>query len=261
MSLKRYAARTVLPVLNSLARIVSLKVVTLGTPNRDFEGFLRHLGALGMRFGTVIDVGIAFGTPGLYRANAGAAFHFVEPVPACKPVLDALVREHGGFAHSVAAGATDGSIDFFVHPDTSGSSSLRQLEGEFFDGQKVTVPVRRLDGLISQPLARPSLLKIDTQGAELDVLAGAEGIMSQIDVVIIEVSFHQFRAGAPELHEVVGRMAELGFRAYETLEGHYRAADNAQAQVDIAFVREDSPLRRVKSYFTDDQARAYLGQA
>jgi FkbM family methyltransferase len=260
MSFKQFAVEHVLPVINRVASLVSLKVVTRSTPNRDFDSFLRHLGTLGYKFGTVIDVGIAFGTPGLYTANAGAVFHFVEPVPACRPVLEALVREHGGHAHPVAAGERDGSIDFFVHPDTSGSSTKRQYEGEFFDGEKVTVPVRRLDSLISRPLQRPALLKIDTQGAELEVLAGAGQLMDEIDVVIIEVSFHQFREGAPELHEVVAQMAALGFRAYETLEGHYRAVDNAQAQVDIAFVRNDSRLRAVKSYFSDEQAKAYMAR-
>jgi FkbM family methyltransferase len=247
-------------LINRVANMASLKVVTMGTPNRDFDAVLGHLRRLDIRFRTVIDVGIAFGTPALYRNCPGANFYFIEPVPTCKPVLDALVRAHGGQAFNVAAGAQDGTVEFFVHPDTSGSSTRRQLEGEFFDGQRVSVPVRRLDSMVTLPLARPSLLKIDTQGAELDVLAGAGAVLDQIDVIIIEVSFHQFRDAAPEFDEVVTRMAQLEFRTYETLEGHYRAADNAQAQVDIAFVRHDSALRRTKTFFTAEQAEQYLRQ-
>ena len=183
------------------------------------------------------------GTPTLYASNPGAKFFLVEPVPSCKPLLDDLAKRLGGVAFNVAAGAVDGTLDLFVHPDVSGSSTLRQLEGEYFDGERVSVPVRRLDSLIPRPLARPSLLKIDTQGAELEVLAGAAELLSELDVVIIEASFHQFRESAPEFHDIVIRMAELGFRGYEILEGHFRSADNALAQVDIAFVRADSPLR------------------
>ena len=36
-------------------------------------------------------------------------------------------------------------------------------------------------------------------------------------------------------------------------------ADNALAQVDVAFVRKDSPLRAVKTFFTPDQAQRYAG--
>ena len=117
----------------------------------------------------------------------------------------------------------------------------------------------RSAGYILPNLARPSLLKIDTQGAELEVLKGATGLLDQIDVIIIEVSFHEFRQGAPEFHDIVIRMAELGYRGYEILEGHYRAADGALAQVDLAFVRIDSPLRTEKAFFTESQAKRYLG--
>lgn len=260
-SIKHRVARLVLPLINRIAAIASLKVVTAGTPNRDFTAFFEHLRKLGIRFCTVIDVGVAFGTPAVYASNAGAKFYLIEPVPSCKPELDKIAQRLGGEAFNVAAGAADGSMDFFVHPDVSGSSTKRQLEGSYFDGQHIQVPVRRLDSLIPQPIVRPCLLKIDTQGAELEVLDGATGILGEVDVVIIEVSFHQFRDGAPEFHEVVGRMSELGFCAYETLEGHLRTVDNALAQVDIAFVRENSPLRQHKTFFSPEQARRYLQKA
>lgn len=261
ISLKRTAAKVLLPAINKLARLASLKVVPLSRPNRDFPGFFAHLRCLGVEFKSVIDVGVAFGSPTLYASMPTAKFYLVEPVPACKPLLEDLSRRLDAQTFNVAAGAADGTLDFFVHPDVSGSSAYRQLEGAFFDGERVSVPVRRLDSLINKPLARPSLLKIDTQGAELEVLAGASGLLDDIDVVIIEVSFHEFREGAPEFHDIVIRMDKLGFRCYEVLEGHYRSADNALAQVDLAFVRHDSKLREIKSFFTDAQAQRYLDRS
>lgn len=259
MSLKHQAARLLLPAINKIAGLVSLKVVPKTTPNRDFPAFFAHLRRLGVEFASVIDVGIAFGSPTIYASTPKARFYLVEPVPSCKPLLDELARQLDAQTFNVAAGSADGAMDFYVHPDVSGSSAYRQHEGEFFDGQRVSVPVRRLDSIIPTPLARPSLLKIDTQGAELEVLTGATGLLDQIDVVIIEVSFHEFRQGAPEFHDIVIRMAELGYRGYEILEGHYRAADGALAQVDLAFVRSDSTLRAEKAFFTAAQAKRYLG--
>lgn len=258
MTLKHTAAKLLLPTINKLANLVSLKIVPLSTPNRDFTAFFAHLRRQGMEFKSVIDVGIAFGSPTLYTSIPQAKFYLVEPVPGCKPLLENLAQHLNAEIFNVAAGSTDGSMEFFVHPDVSGSSAYKQLEGTFFDGEKVTVPVRRLDSLIHTPLARPSLLKIDTQGAELEVLAGATGLLDQIDMLIIEVSFHEFREGAPEFHDIVIRMAELGFRCYEVLEGHYRSADNALAQVDLVFVKPDSKLRVVKTFFTESQAKGYL---
>ena len=97
------------------------------------------------------------------------------------------------------------------------------------------------------------------RGVEFEVLAGATGLLDQIDVVIIEASIHEFRPGAPEFHDSVIRMAELGYRGFEILERHYRSADGAPAQVDLAFVRNDSTLRAEKAFFTAAQAKRYLG--
>lgn len=259
MSFKHPAARVLLPAINKLAGLVSLKVVPRTTPNRDFPAFFAHLRRLGIEFASVIGVGIAFGSPTLYASTLKAHFYLVEPVPSCKSVLDELARRLNAKTFNVAAGAASGTMVSSVHPDVSGSSAYRQHEREFFDGERISVPVQRLDSIITEPLARPSLLKIGILGAELEVLAGATGLLDQIDVVIIEVSFHEFRHGAPEFHDIVIRMAELGFRGYEALEGHYRAADGASAQVDVAFVRCDSPLRRVKAFFSESQAKSYLG--
>ena len=249
-----------MPKINWILAFLSVKLVTLATPNRNFSAFFKHLESKGIKFMTVIDVGIAFGSPSIYKSIPDAMYYLIEPVPACKPFLEKLSNQLNSKIFNVAAGSYNGEMDFFVHEDISGSSSYKQLEGKFFDGEFCKVPVRRLDGLISDPISRPSLLKIDTQGAELEVLSGATGILSEIDVLIIEVSFHEFRSGAPEFHDIVFRMHDLGYRCYEVLEGHYRYVDNALAQVDLVFVKEDSELRKIKSFFNDDQAKQYLNK-
>lgn len=247
-----------LPLINKFLHPFSLKLNTANTPTRTFNEFFSHLERLKMEIRTVIDVGVAFGTPGIYKSLPGAKFYLVEPVPSCKPLLEKLCRELNAEAFNVAVGDIDGTMDFFVHSDISGSSAFRQIEGADFDGVKQEVPVRRLDSLIVAPLQRPALLKIDTQGAELKVLAGAGHILDEIDVIILEVSLHQFRHGVPEFYEIVAAMHELGFVCYDILDGEYRALDKALAQIDLAFVRKDSELRREKGFFAPDQAAKYL---
>ena len=57
---------------------------------------------------------------------------------------------------------------------------------------------------------------------------------------------------------VVQAMVAAGFRCYEVLEGHYRSVDNALAQVDLVFVPEQSALRSVKTFFSQQQVEASL---
>ena len=255
---KIWIVRWILPIINRFLKILSLKLVTLRTPNRDFTAFFVHLKKRGFYFQTIIDVGVGFGTPALYKANPNAQFYLIEPVPTAKNILESYAKKMNAIIFNVAAGAEENTIRFFVHEDVTGSSALPQLEGNFLDGDSVMVPVKRLDNLITGPLKRPCVLKIDTQGSELAVLSGASGILDQIDVILIEVSFHEFRQGAPEVHDIVIKMADLDFRCYEILEGHYRSVDNALAQVDMVFVRANSSLRAVKSFFSPEQAKQYL---
>lgn len=246
------------PVINRLLSPLKVKLVTRGSPNRDFCDFITHLKKLDFNIQTVIDVGIAFGTPAFYKSLPDAKFYLIEPVPQCLPILQKLEQRIGATYFNVAAGAEDAEIDFFLHPDISGSSTLRQMEGEAFDGKRISVPLRKLDSIIPKTIARPSLLKIDTQGNELEVLKGAKELLNEVDVVIVETSFHEFRKNAPEIHEIIAGLVNLGFRCYEVLEGHYRRLDNALAQVDIAFVKHDSPLRAAKTFFSETQLTQYL---
>lgn len=257
---KHLLASYLFPIANRLLSPLNLKLSTKNTPNRDFGSFIGHLKRLNYHIKTVIDVGIAYGTPALHKFLPEAKFYLVEPVPHCLPLLKKLENTIGATTHNVAAGAEDSEIEFFLHDDISGSSCLRQWEGESFDGKKITVPLRRLDTLIPQTIARPSLLKIDTQGNELEVLKGSKELLDKIDILIIETSFHEFRKGAPEIHEIISTMVDLGYRCYEVLEGHYRAIDNALAQVDIAFVKHDSQLRSSKCFFSEEQLEDYLSK-
>lgn len=258
LQLKKAVVHGALPAVNKVAKLARLKLVPRNAPNRNFAEFLRHLSDLDFSPKTIIDVGVAFGSPGLH--DPGAKFYLVEPVPHCGDTIAQMARALGGEAFNVAAGSFDGEMPFFVHADTSGSSAYRQQEGPALDGEEVMIPVRRLDTLIPRTIEGPVLLKIDTQGAELDVMIGATGLLDLIDVVIMEASFHEFRLGIPEIGAVMAFMGAIGFVCYEILEGHYRALDNALAQVDLVFVKPDSPLRKNKHSFTPDQARRYVAR-
>jgi FkbM family methyltransferase len=249
---------SLLQFLNRLLKPFGVGLRRRGHPTRTFGEFIEHLGRQGLRFRTVIDVGVAAGTPALYAGVPHAKFHLVEPVPGALDQLRPRVRHLNAEFHPVAAGAEDSTVTFFVHDDVSGSSLYRQAEGPVLDGREVTVPMRRLDTLLPAVLDRPVLMKIDTQGHEMGVIEGAAGLLRQIDVVILETSMVAFREGIPEFADVVIAMQTLGFRVYDLLEGHERALDGALAQVDVAFVPQASPLRADPRFFNDQQLSAYV---
>lgn len=259
MNVKTYIYFKIIPAINRVLRIFSLKLVTSRTPNRNFEEFFRHLRNLNYQIKTVIDVGVGNGTESLYKGVGSAQYYLVEPVPDTKGVVQKIANKLNAKFFNVAASDTDGEIEFYLHADVTGSSALKQIEqDDRINGNLIRVPAKRLDSIITDTLPHPCLLKIDTQGSELGVLKGAEGVLEQIDLIVCEVSFHQFRHGAPEIADIIIRLKEYGYVPYEILEGHYRSVDNALAQVDIVFVKIDSSLRKVKSFFSDLQAAKYV---
>ncbi len=94
----------------------------------------------------------------------------------------------------------------------------------------------------------PSLLKLDVQGYELNVLKGAETTLQHVDAVLAEVNLLDIHAGAPLLAELVVWLQAHGLVAYDLCGQTRRPLDRALWQVDMLFVRENSPLRSDKRW-------------
>jgi FkbM family methyltransferase len=250
--------RRLVKLVNIALRKVGVKIVSVGTPLRDFTEFFAHLELLNYRAKTVIDVGVGKGTPTLYKGNKSAKIILVEPVPDTNNILKDLADELDAEVHNVAASSSDGEITFNLHKDVTGSSLYDQSEGnDNFGVQKISVPQRRLETILTKPMERPILLKLDTQGHEIETLIGCGDLVNQIDMIIAEVSFQEFRDEAPEIADIMIEFNKFGFVPYEILEGHYRTVDNALAQVDLVFVKETSVLRAEKRFFSDEQLERY----
>lgn len=213
-----------------------------------------HIAGLGWRPATVIDVGVADGTPGLYDSFPEAALLLVEPLAEFEPLLARLCQEHRGQYVLAAAGDQEGEVTLNVHTVLSGSSLLHEVEGSQVDGTPRTVPTVKLDAVCAErDLVGPYLLKVDVQGAELLVLSGAESVLEDTGVALLEVSLFPFFDGGAQLHDVVVFMKDHGFVAYDIFGGHRRHYDGALAQVDMAFVKEDGPFRAFHGYANPEQ--------
>ena len=205
---------------------------------------LAHVAGLGFRPCTVIDIGVADGTRELYRAFPNAQLVLVEPLVEYEADLRRLEGEFGARYVLAAAGSNPGLVTLHVHDSLSSSSLLRETEGEHVDGRPREIPVITVDRLCDElDLAGPFLIKADVQGAELQVLEGAQRTLCQTELILLEVSLFSFFINGPDFHDVVRYMRERGFVVYEIFEGHNRPLDGALAQVDVAFVKEEGQFR------------------
>lgn len=246
-----------------LKRLVQTPLAWLGyeiqcTPTRhSLQGVLAQVANTGWRPTSVLDVGAAYGTFTQTCAKFFPNAHYllVEPLQEYQPFLKAVTDDVLNVMYaSVAVGKQEGDVPFHVHKDWVGSSVYRETEGKHVDGKDRTVPLKTLDTLCHEyGLSGPYFIKVDVQGAELEVMAGAQQVLSQTEVVILETSLFQFFVGGPQFYDIVSIMKTCRFVAYDVFGLQYRLLDGALSQVDLLFVREEGIFRQQHIYATREQ--------
>ena len=104
------------------------------------------------------------------------------------------------------------------------------------------VPEMRRTTTLDQlfPTHRFEFVKIDCQGAELDILAGGQTLLQGTDVVLLECPFAgQYNIGAPSFADYIRTLDALGFAPLDLPELH--RANGILCQIDILFLRNTSP--------------------
>ncbi len=195
---------------------------------------------------TVIDVGAALGTFQLYEAFPDCKHFMIEPIAENEPYLAKLCHKLDNAEYLIAAATYEnGTMTLRVDADLvhSHSSDAREAEQIAPTVEQRTIATVRLDHLCAErQLSPPYLIKIDVDGNELDVLKGTVGILSQTEYLVIESTLFG------QIYDVIDFMRSHGFAMYDILDPGWRPNDRALWQVDLAFVKADSPYRSQKSY-------------
>jgi FkbM family methyltransferase len=148
--------------------------------------------------GTFVDVGANTGFYALLaaRLNPRLAVHCFEPFPPVFQLLEANLRLNGSprnvTALQQALGSSSGTARLYVPLQDHGVvESSCSLNPRFKDAHSevVDVPVTTLDEYVrGRKLAPVSLLKVDVEGFEESVLAGATGIVRTFrPTIVVEV--------------------------------------------------------------------------
>jgi FkbM family methyltransferase len=206
---------------------------------------------------TVLDVGGHQGEYALFLRRLGfhGAIHSFEPIQESLEILTRAMRgDRSWTGHPLAVGAKDGEVDLHVMR-SSGFTSVhaptayaRERFGDAVRAEDVVrVPIRRLDSISADLDGREGagiFLKIDTQGSEMDVLAGAEGILDRVEAIQAELPLRQVYHGVPPLWDVLPRFRELGYGASGFFPVSIDRSDLSLVEVDCVAVRTGRPSSR-----------------
>ena len=117
--------------------------------------------------------------------------------------------------------------------------------------QARVVPQFKLDTMWSAlDFTGPALLKVDVQGGELEVLEGAEEILQNFEVIVMEVGMTEGYIGQPVFHEYIAYMAARGFVIYDIIDANYSGTE-LLFQIDVVFVKKDGQFRQDQRALSD----------
>ena len=146
----------------------------------------------------------------------------------------------------VALGASEGSIIINIAGNSASSSVLDMLDlhreaalGTGYVG-KEEVPLRRLDSVAPPYMdsGTQTLLKIDVQGFQHQVLEGAAGIIPRVQAHLCELSLAPLYRGEELWQETTDSLHRLGFTLWSLFPGFVNPRDGRTLQMDGLFVRE-----------------------
>lgn len=144
--------------------------------------------------------------------------------------------------HDIALGARNGECTFTRFAHDSGSTSLAVDPGNP-DISQITVPMARLDDYVdSNALAKPDLMKLDTQGSEMEIFSGADECLKACQVIFLEAWLTKgYGPATPLFLEMANFLASYGFTLF-SLGDEYRAPESTPQTKDVVFVKNDLRL-------------------
>jgi len=149
-------------------------------------------------------------------------------------------------AMNILAGNANSEAVSFNENETASSVLQEHLSKEFITSSKT---MHTLDYCIDElNLPVPSLLKIDTQGYEYQVLQGVLKHLGSVEVVIAELNHIDLHKDVHLAEDVIQLLYLNGFVMYDVAEIHRRPFDSALWQTDFIFVKKDSALRSDKRW-------------
>jgi len=121
-------------------------------------------------------------------------------------------------------------------PTCTGNSIYKELTQFYSDDQLDIIKKKgiKLDDLFEEE-SEFDLIKIDTQGSELDIISGGSKLCSKAKGILLEVSLTQYNENAPLYDEVIDYMTSHGFIKTEILD---EARNHGSYQQDILFINE-----------------------
>jgi len=150
---------------------------------------------------------------------------------------DLIITGHSFFINVLSNEGRE-FVDFYPGCNT-GDSYYKETTTWYDDRMPVRMPCTTLDKLIEEKnLPIPNLLKIDTQGSELDILSASKKIIGKTEMILCEMPLIEYNSGAPNISQYLDFFRDHDYIPVELIETHH--AEGIVFQLDFAFMLQSA---------------------
>jgi FkbM family methyltransferase len=234
--------------IKRITRSFGWELIRTGNANQE-QYVLKNVLQLG-GVTTVLDVGANAGQYGdlVFGLGFKGGLISFEAIPNVhRALVDHAARrtDRWRVAPCAAIGSEDGEIEINI-AGNSVSSSVLAMNKAHLDAApqsqyvgRQRVPLKRLDGVAPALIDRegPILVKVDTQGYELEVLKGMTGLLPRVAALQLELSLVPLYDGSPPMTEVMAFVQALGFKTFGLVPSFWDAQTGQLFQMDGFFIR------------------------
>lgn len=190
---------------------------------------------------TVYDIGACRGSwAENIKSNSlpNSEFILFEANPYYKNELD-----HTGFKNFIQLlSSPDKKILKFYNGTNFGDSYYKETSYAYDNMGSIDLEAKTLDNMIeTHNLPLPNFIKLDVQGSELDVLAGAENAVNNADLIYVECPILSLNKGAPNIQQYIDYFKSRQFIPIDIFDIH--RPEETLVQIDIMFMRYDTKQR------------------
>ncbi len=232
-------------MFNALLRPFNSEIRSIYSGGRLFPESFTRLKQVLRSPRVVIDIGIADGTPELWAAFPSSTYKYllIEANPAYSEQLEIFGKKMNAAVEKVFCGDHDGE-ESFITRESGDRGKASKYERKTDSAKRSILPCFTLDTILKKRgFSGPYILKVDVEGAELDVLHGAEEALKATEAVIIEATVILRNENSATFGGIVAHLYERGFALFDIAEISYHKKSRYLNLMNLIFIRKDNEIR------------------
>jgi FkbM family methyltransferase len=170
-----------------------------------------------------------------------------EPQKSGAVLLESLFSADNVRVEKLALSYKEGVQDFFIQPQANSVSFEASIANKYVDAQMVRVQTTTLDAYCRQQSLRPSFLKIDVEGHELEVLEGGNELLSKHKPALL-IEVEERHIGREKMEAIFGMLSHFRYKGFF----FYKGVQQPLANFDSSIHQSLADLKRSRNLYCNN---------